>query len=172
MATSAIASSQREALDAAEARAGVDALDELLAERHALMIGDITGWDPAFQKHAQELLARYPDLTLSLAALRARHGSFGTYEAERKIQWTSIAVEYRDRHTFEGEDSKGKPKMIKPAEAEVEQVAHADGKYVGWVTLMNVEKRLFNVLEDRFEAITQRINRDQAILRYLSSEPK
>ena len=167
-----MAEAQRDALDAAESRAGVDALDQLLAERHALMIGDIKGWAPAFQAHARELLARFPDLTLSLAALRARHGSFGTYDAERKIQWCQIAVEFRDRHTFEGEDSKGKPKMIKPAEAEVEQVAHADGKYVAWVTLANVEKRLWAVLEDRFEAITQRINRDQAILRYLSSEPK
>lgn len=172
MTTHAMAEAQRAALDDAEARAGVDALDELLAERHALMIGDINGWAPAFQAHARQLLAKFPDLTLSLAALRARHGSFGTYDAERKIQWCKLAVEYRDQNTSEGTDSKGAPKLLKPSDSQVEQVAHAHGTYVSWVTLMNVEKRLFSVLEDRFEAITQRINRDQAILRYLSSEPK
>lgn len=172
MTTHAMAEAQRAALDDAESRAGVDALDELLAERHALMIGDIKGWAPAFQQYARELLAKFPDLTLSLASLRARHGSFGTYDAERKIQWCRLAVEYRDQNTEEGTDAKGNPKTIKPSDAIVEQVAHAHGTYVGWVNLMNVEKRLFAVLEDRYEAITNRINRDQAIIRYLSSEPK
>src|SRR5688572_19530376 len=131
MATSSLADAQRAALDEAEQRIPevVDALDVLIAQKRAVMVGDIANWPPELVQYARKLLAIDKNLDLSLASLRARHANFGTYEAERKVKWCRIAVSYAQANTETGETAKGTPKIIKPSDETCERVAHADTEY-------------------------------------------
>jgi hypothetical protein len=109
----------------------------------------------------EELHAERDTLVKQLAPLWARHGPGGSYEALRKIQWTSLAVAIRAQAQLDG---------VKLTESAIEQMAHADAGYGEWVAVMTLERATFKELETRIQAIEDTIHRGNAIVRFLASE--
>lgn len=109
-----------------------------------------------------ELQAEREHLTQTNSRIKAIHGPFGTYNDLRKIELAQAAQ--RVRAAWTGEKA--------PSEALVDSLAHADEEYVRWVRQASSDRAAFETVEDRITAITEMINRGQALLRYVSSEPK
>lgn len=97
--------------------------------------------------------------------LRARHsgGNQSPWEALRKIEWCRIASLMRAQALAETP-----PRKV--TEAQLEQDAHADPRYLAFVVQGIEERERLNVLEDRILGIEELVNRGQAIARYLSAE--
>ena len=109
----------------------------------------------------EELLAERADLVEQVAPLRARYGTFGTYDDLRKIELARIAQMLRAQRYVHG---------TKTTEAEIDEAAHADERYAAFVTQATVDRANWSVLEDRIQGITETIHRGQAVARYLTSE--
>ncbi len=118
-----------------EQRIGIEPLDRLHAERDTIVT--------------------------ELAPLRARHGPGGVWEAQRKVEWSKLAVIYR-----EGAQADGK----KMTEAEIEQRAHCAPRYVDFLTQGVSEKVRYFTLETQLDGIADRINRGQALARFAAAE--
>lgn len=95
------------------------------------------------------------------AELRAKHGPFGTYDALRKLEWSRIATIIRAQAVLD---------QVKMTEAAIEQAAHADSRYIDFITNATLEKAQLSILEDRIQAIGDVILRANAIARYLAAE--
>ncbi len=108
-----------------------------------------------------KLLAERADLIKRVAPLRARHGNGGTYGDLRKIELSQIAAALR---------AKAVAASTKLTEAAIDEAAHADDRYVKYVTQATTERVDFIEIEDQIQAINDQINRGQAIARYLSAE--
>lgn len=109
----------------------------------------------------EELLAERDELVAQVAPLRARHGSFGTYDALRTIELAKAAAAVRGRAVAESQ---------KVTEAFIEEAARSSESYAAWVTQATLEKAEWAVLENRIDGINDTINRGQAVARYLSAE--
>lgn len=109
----------------------------------------------------EELLAERDTLVQQVADLRARHGPFGTYQDIRKIQLASIAATLRAKAVAEER---------KLTEAAIDEAAHADGRYVDFVTMATREKAEWAVAENRIQGIGDTIRRANAIAHYLAAE--
>lgn len=132
------AASQAEAspnpMSDAEARMGVQPIDELLAEREALV--------------------------RKAAPLAARYGSFGTWDARRKEMLALCALKVREE--YDGTD--------RLTDGKVDTLAHAHPDYTAFLIQSETEKARYLMIEDRIQGITERINRGQAVARYLTAE--
>lgn len=120
-----------------EARAGIQSLDLLQAKRSALVA--------------------------DAAPLRALYGSFGGWDAKRKVLLAIQELRVRD------EAARAETKLT---EGKVDALAHASAAYQAFIDQSNLERSRWIILEDAIDALTEQINRDQALLRYLTSEPK
>ncbi len=109
------------------------------------------------------LLTRRRDLVKRVAVLRAVHGPFGTWDAQRKIELSRIKTLVRAQATM------AKAKMNND---QVDEEAHAHPDYTAFITTAIKERAEFYRLESEIEDVDYRINRGQALLRYAASEPK
>ena len=107
------------------------------------------------------LLAERDELVQQVARLRARHGSFGTWDAERKIALEQAAAVIRAQSALE---------QKKVTEAALDEAAHTTGNYVDFITASISEKADWIILENRIQGIEDTLLRANAIARYLSSE--
>jgi AraC-like DNA-binding protein len=80
---------------------------------------------------AEELISDIEDLDNTAAPLRAVYGSFGTFEYERKNLLCAIADELRLSYQSNG---------VKYTEAQIDQKAHADPRYIARITLATQER--------------------------------
>lgn len=109
----------------------------------------------------EELLGERDVLVKKVADLRARHGAFGTYNDLRKILLATIAQTIRAAALRDS---------VKWTEAAIEDLAHADPRYVEFVTTATKERAEWAILENTIQGIADTINRGQAVARFLSSE--
>lgn len=108
-----------------------------------------------------QLLAERAELVQKVADLRARHGPFGTWGDLRKTELATIAQSLRARAVRDN---------VKMTEAATTDAAHADPRYVEFVTEATRERSALTVAEDRIQAINDRIMRDQALARFMTAE--
>lgn len=108
-----------------------------------------------------ELLARRDELVSRVSRLRARHGPFGVFDAERKVQVSLAANIVRVRAAAN---------QVKITEKQIEWEAHTAESYVAFLTESLSEKATYFELENKIQDITDLINRGQAIARYLAAE--
>jgi AraC-like DNA-binding protein len=80
---------------------------------------------------AEELIDSIEALDNTAAPLRAVYGSFGTFEYERKNLLCAIADELRLSYQSAG---------VKYTEAQIDQKAHADPRYIARITLATQER--------------------------------
>lgn len=111
----------------------------------------------------EALLAKRSELVEQVAVLRARHGSFGTRDAERKIKLCTIKMTVRARLVANG---------AKATDAAVDDMAHSDPAYMEWVTNATREASELQVLEDRIDYINDLIRRDQSLASFLTQEAR
>lgn len=109
----------------------------------------------------ETLLAERDELVKQVAPLRAKHGPWGCYGDERKIELAKVAAMLRSQAVVENR---------KVTEASLEEASHAHPTYVGFVTTATEEKARYFELENRIEGIGELIQRGNVIARYLSSE--
>lgn len=119
-------------------------------------IQDRMGIDPL-----EELLAERDDLVKQVAPLRARHGSFGTFDALRKVELATIAASLRAQAVLDGR---------KVTEAGLDEAAHADSRYIQFVTTATLEKAEWAMLENRIQGVNDTINRGNVVGRFLAQE--
>lgn len=123
----------------AEARAGIQPVDELLDERATLID--------------------------KVAPLRAMYGSFGTWDAMRKILLSQI----KGRIRAEATRDKTARKLTND---QVDEEAHEDGEYIEFIADSTKDRATWIRLEAKVEAIDSKIMRGQAIVRFVSSEAR
>lgn len=111
----------------------------------------------------ESLLAERDELVQQVAPLRAKHGPFGTYDALRKVELSTIASALRAQAVADGR---------KMTEASIEEAAHSDSRYVTFVTIATQEKTEWATLENRITGVADTIRRGEAIAYYLSSEAR
>jgi AraC-like DNA-binding protein len=87
---------------------------------------------------AEELIDAIEALENTAAPLRAVYGSFGTFEYERKNLLCAIADEMRLAFHRDG---------IKYTEAQIDQKAHADPRYIARITLATQERTRLALLD-------------------------
>lgn len=118
--------------DALESRAELRSLDALQAERRALLV--------------------------QLAPLKARHGSFGTWDAKRKQLVEALKVRHRARLIAEG---------VKTTETMIDAEAHADEQYARFLDQAERDKVQFLLLDNRLSEIEEQIkDREFRLLAY------
>lgn len=87
---------------------------------------------------AESLIDEIEALETTAAPLRAVYGSFGTFEYERKNLLCTIADELRLGFQRDG---------VKYTEAQIDQKAHADPRYVARITLATQERTRLALLD-------------------------
>lgn len=107
------------------------------------------------------LLAERDELVSQVARLRARHGSFGTWDSERKIALAQAGAVIRAQSALE---------QRKVTEAAIDEGSHTAPSYVDFVTASISEKADWIVLENRIQGIEDTLLRANAIARYLAAE--
>ncbi len=112
---------------------------------------------------ADELLDERAVLVEKVADLRARYGGFGTFDHLRKIELSRLKGLVRAQSTRD---------KIKMTNDQIDDEAHAHPDYYDFITTATKERAQWTKLENQIESITARLNRGQAILRYVSSEPR
>lgn len=109
----------------------------------------------------ETLLAERDTLVKQVAPLRAKYGAWGTFEALRKIRLAQLAQLKRAELLRDGE---------RLTEAAIEDAAHADERYVDFVTQATSERATWAVLENRVQGITDTIMRGQSVARFVTAE--
>lgn len=87
---------------------------------------------------AERLIDTIEALENTAAPLRAVYGSFGTFEYERKNLLCAIADEMRLAFQRDG---------VKYTEAQIDQKAHADPRYIERITLATQERTKLALIE-------------------------
>ena len=108
----------------------------------------------------EELLAERMHLITKVADLRARFGSFGTFEALRKIELARL------RGLIRAQALRDKRKISNDA---IDDEAHGHPDYIEFVTLATVKRAEWVKLEALIEGIDMTINRGQAVARFTAS---
>ena len=122
-----------------EARASVQPIDELLDER--------------------DILIR------QVAPLRAVYGSFGTWEAQRKMMLARLKGQVR-AEAMRGTTAR------KLTNDQIDDEAHDHPEYMDFITTATKQRATWIVLEAKIEAIDFRIQRGQAVVRFASAEAR
>lgn len=110
-------------------------------------------------------------LIQQVAPLRAKYGERGTWEARRKLirfgkMNEVIAALEKERAGNE------KASERKVSEAEAERIAGSSTEYVKLLDIMEQEMARYILLEDEITSLTERINRDNALIKYATFEPR
>ena len=108
-----------------------------------------------------ELLAKRQEFVEQVADLRAQYGSFGTFDPMRKSTLSTIKMQIRAEAVAGG---------VKKTEACLDEEAHADARYVEFITSATQGRADLAVLEAKIEHIDATIYRANVIARYLSAE--
>ena len=122
-----------------EARASVQPIDELLDERDTLI-----------QK---------------VANLRAVYGSFGTWEAQRKMMLARLKGMVR-AEAMRGTTAR------KMTNDQIDDEAHDHPEYMDFITTATKDRSLWIVLESKIEGIDFKIQRGQAVMRFATAEAR
>lgn len=109
------------------------------------------------------LLAERDVLVKQVAELRAKHGNFGTWDHLRKIELEKIAAVIR---------AKAVADSVKITEAALDEAAHADMRYVDFVTEGTLEKARWIELENQIQGIEDVIRRGNTVASYLAAEAR
>lgn len=121
----------------AESRAGIQPIHELLDERMALI--------------------------RQAASLRAVYGSFGTWEAQRKMMLARLKGQIRA-------EAMRQATARKMTNDQIDDEAHDHPEYMDFITRSTKERALWIVLDAKIEAIDFTIQRGQAITRFVTNE--
>lgn len=111
----------------------------------------------------EELLAERMDLVRRSADLRARYGPWGTWDALRRAQLSTIRMRLR------AEAARDK---LRTSEAALDDAAHADPRYLELITEATRERAELARLDAMIEGIDATIRRADAIARYLTAEAR
>jgi len=111
----------------------------------------------------EQLLARRAQLIEEVSDLRAKYGSFGTYEALRKIELSRLCGLVRAVATADEE---------RISNDVVDERAHAHPDYIDFVTTATTERARWAILEGRVQAIELYIRRGQSVASYLTAEAR
>ena len=122
-----------------EARASVQPIDELLDERDTLI--------------------------RQVAPLRAVYGSFGTWEAQRKMMLARLKGQVR-AEAMRGTTAR------KMTNDQIDDEAHDHPEYMDFITRSTKERAQWIVLDAKIEAIDFTIQRGQAMVRFVSAEAR
>lgn len=109
----------------------------------------------------EELLQERDELIAQVARLRARHGTFGSWDAERKIALATAAALVRAQSALEN-------KRI--TESAIDESAHVHPTYVDFITQSVSEKADWVILEAKIDGIDFTIRRGDVVGRYLTQE--
>lgn len=108
-----------------------------------------------------QLLAERGVLIDKVADLRAKYGNFGTHEALRKAELARISGVLRARYSLA---------KAKVSAAQIDDEAHGHPDYIEFITEATKQRARWVRLEAEIEDIDKRVNRGQAILRFVSME--
>jgi len=114
-------------------------------------------------KPVEELLDERRTLVTRIADLRARFGSFGTFDHLRKIELSRIAGMVRAQAVRD---------KVKMTAAEVDDAAHDHPDYRDFITEATKQRADWVRLEHEVEAIDWVLRRGQTIAAFLSSEAR
>lgn len=112
---------------------------------------------------ASMLLAERQVLIDKVAHLRAEFGPFGTWDHRRKSELSRI------KSLIRLQAMQDKRKMNND---QVDEEAHEHPDYVTFVANATRDRAEYFKLEAKIEAVDYRLNRGQALLRYVASEPR
>lgn len=107
------------------------------------------------------LLAERDALVKQVAPLRAKYGSFGTWDSIRKIELAKLAGIIRAKALESGK---------RLSNDEVDDLSHADPRYQDFVIEATRQRGEWTILENRISGIEETINRGQVIGRFLANE--
>lgn len=111
----------------------------------------------------EQLQAKRRELVGEIAELRARYGSFGTTDAERKIRLATIRMKVRAQIVADG---------VKMTEAAIDDMAHSDPGYVQFITETTRGRASLQIQEDEITCIDEAIRRDQSLASFLTAEAR
>lgn len=127
---------------------------------------------PAWQREAEgragveaiDLLHAERDKVVGeLAPLRAIYGAFGTADHLRKVELARTRQIVQARAVLDGK---------KLTQDDLDMGARLHEDYVGYIAEMTTGRTRWIQLEERLTAIDQRIQRGQALLRFVANEPR
>lgn len=121
----------------AELRLGIQPIHELQAERAALV-----------NRHA---------------TLRTDHGTFGKWDAKRKVMLCTIKVSLRARYHASG---------VKTTESQLDDEAHAHPDYTAFITKTTLEADAWFNVENGIRNINETIERDNLLGRHATAETR
>ena len=107
------------------------------------------------------LLAQRRELVEKNATLQAIYGSFGTFEHQRKTELALIKAKLRAEFTG-----------TKVTEAQLDEGAHADPRYIAFITQATKQRAEWAMVENDLEAIDATIRRGQSITHYPAAESR
>lgn len=110
-----------------------------------------------------QLLHTRRELVEQVASLRAVYGAFGTWDHQRKSELSRLKSLIRLQAMKDNR---------KVNNDQVDEEAHEHPDYTKFVTLATRERAEYFRLEARIEDTDYRINRGQALLRFVASEPR
>lgn len=113
----------------------------------------------------EELLDERATLIQRVANLRAVYGSFGTWEAQRKMMLARLKGQVR-AEALRGATAR------KLTNDQIDDEAHDHPEYMDFITMATKERAAWIVLEAKIEAIDFRVQRGQAVLRFASAEAR
>lgn len=113
----------------------------------------------------EELLDERDTLVRQVAPLRAVYGAFGVHEAQRKILLAGLRGQIRAEALRE----KSARRLTND---QIDDEAHDHPAYLDFITTATKERAQWIVLEAKIEAIDFRIQRSQAIIRFVSAEAR
>lgn len=113
----------------------------------------------------EELLDERATLIQRVANLRAVYGSFGTWEAQRKMMLARLKGQVR-AEALRGTTAR------KLTNDQIDDEAHDHPEYMDFITMATKERAAWIVLEAKIEAIDFRIQRGQAVVRFASAEAR
>jgi hypothetical protein len=111
----------------------------------------------------EELLAERAVLVKRVADLRARYGPGGVFNDLRKVQLAQISALIRAQAVRD---------TRKTTESQLDEEAHADPRYVGFITAATKDRAEWAILEDQIQGIDETIARGQAVARFVSAEAR
>mgnify|MGYP001266173505 CR=1 FL=1 len=134
--------------------------DNVIARSPMTEIEDRLGVRPLEElKHERRMIVE------TLSVLKARYGSFGTFEHERKILLATLGMKARAILTRDN------LKVTALAEWLSDQ-SHAAPEYYDFITRATNERSQLTMLENRVTDIEDEIRRGDAIIRHQSAEAR
>jgi hypothetical protein len=122
----------------------------------------------------ESLQAKRAALATTNAALWARYGDGGTFGQKRDNVFALIAIEKRGE--LEAPDKDAEPGKIvavkKVTEAMVEQAVRTDPRYTRLIDEAEEQRTRFYLNNNAIKDLDEKMFRDNAVIRYLTTEPK